>query len=993
MTKIKKIIKLIVLCVKKPKTIVKGMKYFFHNGPRKFIQNMKRRSSDQRLLTNEPIRFSIIMPVYKVDVVWLDKAIKSIEEQTYRNWEICIADDCSNDASIKEYLDSKINDKIKVLYLEENKGISIASNAAAGLATGEYILLMDNDDAIAPTALEEFYNKIVATNADIIYSDHDIIDIYDRHSDPLLKPDWSYDLFLSQMYLGHLLGFKKDLFFMVNGFDSSYNGAQDYDLVLRMLEITQNVEHISKVLYSWRALPSSTAVNPDSKPYAQTAGQMAILNHLNRTLGEGKAEVWETENLFVYDVRYHIDDEPLVSIIIPTKDHIDLLHKAILSIQEKTNYKKYEILILNNCSEEYETYEYFEELQKEYKNTRVVKAYCEFNWSKLNNIGIKEACGEVYVFLNNDVEIISEDWLTRLVENAIRKDIGVVGGLLLYEDDTIQHAGVVVGLGGWADHIFKGMQPIHRGTPFISPMVRRNVTAVTGACMAISKQTIQNIGTFDEEFIICGSDIEICIKALNAGFENIYLPKVRLYHYESKSRDSYIPEVDFKKSFELYAQYRENGDLYYNCQLDYENVVPTINYDKLPVYKPVSVEPIKEKTIVSQLSLPHLDTNIYEITPYTFRKCKHKRKRMNLLVPSINVEHVFGGISTAIKFFDEFCEKSGYDKRMIITDAAPTQEALDNYKEMGYEILESNQESSSFKQIVPYCDRYDKTIPVSENDYFMFTGWWTAHCCQEAYMNFSLMPNIFIYFIQDYEPGFYPWSSRYLLADASYRSKFEHIAIFNTKLLYEFFKQNKYSFAYEYSFEPNLNKALKEKLVENVGLFRKKKQIIIYGRPSVDRNAFNLIVNILKKWTSIYKDSKDWKVLSAGELHESISLGNDVVLESVGKLSIDDYAQLLLDSYAGISLMVSPHPSYPPLEMSVFGVKVITNTYHNKDLSNFNENIISLSQVNLDSVSEKLTELCQEYVEEQRLTIMNEDYCNNVNIFTFLDEIIEKLNK
>lgn len=990
MGKIKKIVKLLILCVRKPKTFIKGISYFIHHGPREFINNMKSRSNDERLLATESIRFSIVMPVYKVDVIWLDKALRSIEDQTYKNWELCIADDFSQDDHIKAYLDSKKSDKIKVLYLEENKGISIASNAAAGLATGDYILLMDNDDWIAPTALEEFYNEVMKSNADIIYSDHDIINEFDQHSNPLLKPDWSYDLFLSQMYLGHLLGFKKDLFFMVNGFDSTYNGAQDYDLILRMLEITKNVSHIQKVLYSWRALPSSTAVNPDSKPYAQQAGQMAIWNHLKRSLGEGKAEVWETDHLFVYDVRYQISENPFVSIIIPIKDHIDFLKKAIESIIHKTSYNNYEILIMNNCSTELETYEYLEFLEANYKNIRVVKAYCEFNWSKINNIGVKEANGDVYVFLNNDIEVINDDWLTRLVENATRTDVGVVGGQLLYEDGTIQHAGVVIGIGGWADHIYKGTAPIHRGTPFISPMVTRNVTAVTGACMAISKSTLAQIGFFNEDFIICASDIEICIKSLKAGLRNLYLPQVKLYHFESKSRDSYIPEIDYKLSYELYEPYRIHGDPYYNNQLNYQEVVPTVNYEQLPQYRVVSTH--EESRILHVEHLPHIDTNIYEITPYTFRVSNYAKKRMNLLIPSINVEHVFGGISTAIKFFNELCENSGYAKRIIITDAAPNEEAMDNYRQLGYEVNHCDEDSDADNQVVPYCDRSEKSIPVSDNDYFIFTGWWTAHCTQEAYVKFNKDPNTFIYFIQDYEPGFYPWSSRYLLADASYRSEFKHIAVFNTNLLHEFFKQNGYSFAYEFSFEPNLNSKLKEKLIENIGKIRKEKQIIIYGRPSVDRNAFHLIVNILKKWSRNYKDCKEWKIISAGELHEDIPLENGTCIHSVGKLSIEDYAQLLLQSYAGISLMVSPHPSYPPLEMSVFGVKVITNTYHNKDLSLFNKNIISMQQVNLDSVSLKLQELCDDYMIEQELSIDNDGYCNTIDIFPFMNDIIKILN-
>ena len=493
------------------------------------------------------------MPVYNVEIKWLDKAIESIEKQNYKNWEICIADDCSTKQEVREHLSAMKNSRIKIKLLEKNQGISGATNAAAALASGEYILLMDNDDELAPSALHEFYQKIKKEGSDIIYSDMDIIDAKGKTRDPLCKPDWSPDLFLSQMYLGHLIGFKKSLFEKVGGFRGEFNGSQDYDLLLRMTEMTDKIGHVPEILYHWRDLPSSTAANPESKPYAQTAGLNAIQEHLDRVYGKGAATANETENLFVYDVRYHMNEEPKVSIIIPIKDHADLLKAAIDSIYAKTTYKNFEIIILNNNSEKEETFSYLKKVEEEHDNVIVKDAAFEFNWSRLNNYGMKFATGDVYVCLNNDVEVIEPEWLTRLVEKAIRKDVGVVGGLLLYEDNTIQHAGVVIGMGGWADHVFKGMKPQHYGSPFVSPMVTRNVSAVTGACLAVSKATIEKIGGFDEKFIVCGSDIELALRANQHGLVNIYDPNVRLYHYESKSRDaSKIPQIDFDLSDQMY---------------------------------------------------------------------------------------------------------------------------------------------------------------------------------------------------------------------------------------------------------------------------------------------------------------------------------------------------------------------------------------------------------------------------------------------------------
>ena len=573
--------------VRNPQKIKKGLKVLKNQGPEIFKQRLSAsvnyepgygRVKKEKLKNySGEILFSIVMPVYNVEIKWLDKAIESIEKQNYKNWEICIADDCSTKQEVREHLSAMKNSRIKIKLLEKNQGISGATNAAAALASGEYILLMDNDDELAPSALHEFYQKIKKEGSEIIYSDMDIIDAKGKTRDPLCKPDWSPDLFLSQMYLGHLIGFKKSLFEKVGGFRGEFNGSQDYDLLLRMTEMTDKIGHVPEILYHWRDLPSSTAANPESKPYAQTAGLNAIQEHLDRVYGKGAATANETENLFVYDVRYHMNEEPKVSIIIPIKDHADLLKAAIDSIYAKTTYKNFEIIILNNNSEREETFTYLKKVKEEHDNVIVKDAAFEFNWSRLNNYGMKFATGDVYVCLNNDVEVIEPEWLTRLVEKAIRKDVGVVGGLLLYEDNTIQHAGVVIGMGGWADHVFKGMKPQHYGSPFVSPMVTRNVSAVTGACLAVSKATIEKIGGFDEKFIVCGSDIELALRANQHGLVNIYDPNVRLYHYESKSRDaSKIPQIDFDLSDQMYKTYRKNGDPYYNRNLDYYCCQPKI---------------------------------------------------------------------------------------------------------------------------------------------------------------------------------------------------------------------------------------------------------------------------------------------------------------------------------------------------------------------------------------------------------------------------------
>ena len=942
-------------------------------------------------------KFSVVMPVYNVDPRWLRLAIESVQKQTHGNWELCIADDASTRDDTKKYLSELADPRIKVCMMKENGGISKASNAAAAMADGVYIVLMDNDDVIAPNALEEFAKVANDTYPDLIYSDQDIIDADGNHRDPLYKPDWSLDLFRSQMYMGHLLGFKRELFEKVGGFRTIFNGSQDYDLVLRMIEHTYHIVHIPKVLYSWRDIPSSTATNPGAKPYAQTAGLNAIQDHLDRVYGKGHAFVKETENLFVYDVRYPLITKPKVSIIIPTRDHIDYLRKLLTSIFEKTTYRDYEIVIVNNNSEEQCTYEFFGKINSEYSNIKIVNAFCEFNWSKLNNIGMKHADGECYIFMNNDMEVITEDWIERLVEKAMREDVGVVGGMLLFEDGTIQHAGIVAGMGDWAQHVFRCSKPVHYGSPFVSPMVTRNVTAVTGALLAVSKDTIEKIGGFDENYLICGSDVEIGVRAYKNNLWNIYDPNVKLYHYESKSRNSFIPEIDFKLSNDMYLYYRKNGDPFYNISLDYFSEQPKIEtgeHKKIVNKYPVpTIEPFcKGKPYVGifekkpdEEGLPIPETEISEIVPYTLRKVEYPRKRINLLVPSINPEHVFGGISTALKFFETLAKELNYDERIILTDSYPHDEVLQKYAE--YELVKCTEDSEYTKQIVPYNDRYMKTLAVAENDYFVFTAWWTANCLQTAYLDQGITPNKFIYLIQDYEPGFYPWSSRYLLADSTYRSNYPTIAVFNSSLLKEYFDNHNYNFYSSFVFEPVFNAGLKKDLLNRPKILKKKKQILIYGRPSTDRNAFSLIISALKKWVWLQTDIEEWEILSAGEKHRTIDLGNGKEVISVGKLTIEQYANVLAESFAGISLMASPHPSYPPLEMAVYGVRVITNQYENKNLSSFNQNIISLSDISVISIARNLQNICDQYVREVVNEIVNTEYIENEVPFAFVNQI------
>jgi len=385
--------------------------------------------------------------------------------------------------------------------------------------------------------------------------------------------------------------------------------------------------------------------------------------------------------------------------------------------------------------------------------------------------------------------------------------------------------------------------------------------------------------------------------------------------------------------------------------------------------------------------------DIPEITPFTCQSDPSDRIRLNLLVPSINQEHIFGGISTALKFFELLAREFDGDIRIILTDAAPSESDLKKFPQ--YRVISSTDTDVTGNVIVPYNDRYNRKLSVSTKDVFMATSWWTAY---NGYRTLEWQKKEYgqsyplIYFIQDFEPGFYPWSSRYALADDTYRSANKTCAVFNSSFLADYFKLNHYRFAHEYMFEPRLNQNLKAYLdsIDDLSPI-KKKQIFIYGRPSVARNAFTLIVESLKKWVWTQEDIQDWQIVSAGELHPAIDLGNGKVLKSLGKMTLEEYAKALSESMIGISLMISPHPSYPPLEMAMFGMGVITNNYANKDLSSWHENISSLTSANPAAICEELQNMCRNIAEDPMKYIsgklLNEQYTGSTDQFQFVSDI------
>lgn len=478
---------------------------------------------------------SFIVPTYNVSRDLLSKCLDSLLEQTYQNFEICIADDNSPNPETRETIEEykKKSDKIHVVYRKKNGMISEASNSAIKISRGEFIVLVDNDDVVEKEALYyivEVLNK--DKNIDMIYTDEDKIDFRGRYMEPHFKPDYSPDTLMGVNYICHLCCLRKSIVEELGGFRKKYDGAQDYDLFLRFTEKTKKIYHIEKVLYHWRQTTTSTAGGLDNKSYAYTAGANALKDALKRRGLKG--EVMPNPRVSTYLVKYGNSNE-LISIIIPIKDAADVTRRCIDSIYNKSTYRNFEIILIDNNSSQDETFAMIKEYEEKYDNFRSIRLECEFNYSYINNQGVKEARGDYILLLNNDTEVITPDFLEYMLGYARLEHAGCVGVKLLYPDKLVQHAGVVLGYGGVAGHIYVTASREDNGL-FGRLVMPYNYSAVTAACLMIKKEKFEKVSGFDENLKVALNDVDLNLKLLDSGYYNVCLSNVELMHYESKSR-------------------------------------------------------------------------------------------------------------------------------------------------------------------------------------------------------------------------------------------------------------------------------------------------------------------------------------------------------------------------------------------------------------------------------------------------------------------------
>lgn len=519
----------------------------------------------------EPL-ISIIVPIYNTPITFLRQMIDSVQQQSYEKWELCIGNASPEKQEIRQVLEEYKSDKrIKEIAIPENKGIAENTNKAMTISEGEFIGLLDHDDLLAPNALYEVVKVLNENNlAEVVYTDEDKVTAdLEEHFRPHFKPDFNLDLLRSNNYICHFFVASRDLIKRVGGFRPEFNGAQDYDLILRCTEQAKQIMHIPKILYHWRVHKASTADNPASKMYAFDAGKRAIEEHLVRCRTKGTVQ--HTKDLGFYRVKYEVCGEPLVSIIIPNKDQSEALKKCLDSIREKTSYRNYEIIIVENNSEEPETFAFYKKIAGE--KIKVVTWEGEFNYSAINNFGVRHARGDYLLLLNNDVEIINGDWLTEMLSHCQRKEVGIVGAKLYYPDNTIQHAGIIIGIGGVAGSVFVGLPRAFSGY-LHKASIQLDLSAVTAACMLVKRSVFEQVGGLEEKLKVAFNDVDFCLRVREKGYLVVYDPYAELYHYESKTRGAedtkekirrFQTEIEYMRSH--WIGLLKKGDPYYNCNL------------------------------------------------------------------------------------------------------------------------------------------------------------------------------------------------------------------------------------------------------------------------------------------------------------------------------------------------------------------------------------------------------------------------------------------
>jgi GT2 family glycosyltransferase len=855
---------------------------------------------------------SVVMPTWKPDLALLNHTLQSLLDQTYDRWELCVADGAS-DIEARRLLSKfrRQDDRMGVRFLDRNQGISGNTNEALRMATGEFVAFVDQSDVLAPFALARVVEELNRNpGLDVLYSDWDVLS-EDGHArfNPFFTPEWSPDLLLSTNYMTHLSVVRRSFVESVGGMRPEMDGAQDWDLLLRVTEQTDRVARIPGILYHWRADPSSAVLSLGAKPRAGDAQLRAIGERLRRTGEEGRVERTADGEI---RVRWQIRGDPRATVIIPTRHNRELLERCLAAL-ERSTYGNREVIVVETAGRDPEREAWYDQVAERFP-IEVLWWERPFNYSAVNNLAAERATGDVLVFLNDDTEALTADWLEELVGWLQRDGVGAVGAQLLSDDGTIQHGGVVVGIRGFAEHLFRGLRP-GGWTLMGSADWYRNVSAVTGACLAMSKGAFDRIGGWDERFELCGGDVELGLRLRKAGFRVLVNPFARLRHLEAVTRGSSIPVGDFGVSFWHYQRLLYSGDPYFNPNLSYQHTIPTLrtpeDVDRLSIVSDVlgrdvlprapgdaraEAEALVEACRIDPADQDAVARSHASVTGH------HAVGTITWFVPDFE-NPFYGGIHTIFRFADHLQRVHGVKSRFAVIGTGP-----EEFFRSGLRVTFPDL-SDSDVFIVPGGQDSDlRGLP--ESDAAVCTLWVSAYPMARwhgARRYFS--------FVQDFEPMFYPAGALFALAEETYRMGFYGVA--NTppmKDIYASYGGTATSFTPCVDADIFHDRRPPRKPDEPFTVF-------MYGRPGHPRNCYELAMAALRRVKASMGDRV--RIVTAGSW--SPSGGSEPWLDHLGLLGYEETADLYRRCDAGLVLSVSKHPTYIPMQLMACGALVVAN--------------------------------------------------------------------
>ena len=876
---------------------------------------LQRQREAAKVLPFRPL-VSIITPVWNPDARLLRETIESVRAQTYDNWELCLADGGSTAAGVRETLAelATSDPRIRVEYLEKNLGISGNSNAAIAEASGEYIAFLDHTDVLAPDALWEVVSQL---NRDpsiaCIYSDHDLISVAGKRYEPLFKPAWSPETLLSANFAAHFCVLKASLVEELGGPRAETDGAQDWDLLLRASRVTDHFTRIPKILYYWRSDSSSTVSSISNKGYAIAAQDRALTDHLKALGSPARLERHDSGGPHL---RWSLDGATKVSLVIATKHNRKMLAPCLRAIA-KSAYRNFEVIVVDNGGHTTENEDWYE-LFKGELDLQVLWWDEPFNYSAVNNLGAGKASGDVLLFLNDDTEAVSPDWLNEMLGWVQHPGIGIVGAQLLWKNGRIQHGGDVIGMNGFADHLFTGANP-YEWTLMGSPHWYRNVSAVTGACLMIRRDLFERVGGFNEAFHLCGSDVELCLRVRRAGHRIVCTPFAGVLHHERATRGGYDDAADVYTSFWYYQSKLYGGDPYFNPNLSLLATIPQLRHPEEPK-APEMVAPVIGRSLkINKQGAANMEEEAVilaeacQLTPGEVDATKrlHESNKAPFDVRSINwfipdfESPFYGGIHTILRFADRFKQEHGVSNRFIVMGSGP-----EDYIRSGIRAAFPALGDSEIK-FSGHGEEDIRELPYA--DVSIATLWITAY----ALSKFTNTRRKF-YMMQDFEAIFYPAGTLHALSEATYRLGLYGIC--NTYTLQHIYEADYGGKAF--GFDPAVDTAL---FHPPEGPRRKgdTMTVFLYGRPGTWRNCWELAMSALRRLKQ--RTKKRIRIVTAGSWAPPPESEGAYLVDNLGLLDYRDTADLYRTCDVGLTLSVSKHPSYLPLELMASGALVVSN--------------------------------------------------------------------